>query len=184
MFSLTSAVNRSSRKSCAVMRNFLWFAALLCAAALVFSGCPLEDDEDDLPEGFNPELIGTWEASGDGWSDTYVIKSDGGRVTIAHGDNEPDEIVYAYNFNPDSTAGCLITQRPSDDKYTAVYFQLLVPGTEVVLGSAWDTTIPYPGNNDPAVATLEEAKERFAPENAEAYGGGTAQYISIFSKIK
>jgi hypothetical protein len=151
-------------------------------SAVVFgfllSACDLDDDDPyEDPFELNPGLIGTWEASGSytsggetiTWTDTYKVTA----TTLEHVDSstETGNIVYVYNFS--EAAGCIIILR-SDNKYTATYFKDLSEDS-VLLGAAYDVSIPYPGNNDPAVTTLAGAKERFKPGNAELYGGGSVQ---------
>jgi hypothetical protein len=133
-------------------------------------------------------LIGSWTASGETefgtWSDTYTITA-GTPPKISHPSSWGDDtsytnykdaaIVFVYNFS--ETAGCLIIKRP-DSKYSAVYFKDLTT-TSVLLGDAYDSSVTYdpdnPNATDPAVSTLDAAKERFKPANAELYGGGSAQ---------
>jgi hypothetical protein len=149
--------------------------------ALLLAGCPMEDDDfvDDL--NLNQGLIGTWTASGEGWSETFTIVA-GTPPKISHPNGYGDytdysnaSIEYVYNFS--DTAGCLIIKRP-DNKFSAVYFQALTAAS-VLLGNAYDTRVEYdytnPNATDPAVADLDAAKERFKPENAAIYGGGSAQ---------
>jgi hypothetical protein len=153
----------------------------LVAGALLLAGCPLEEDDFDDDLQLNQKLIGSWTASGDGWSDTYIIKA-GSPPKISHPsgdggymDYTDASIKHVYNFS--DAAGCLIIERP-DGKFSAVYFKDLT-ANNVLLGNAYDTNKVYDGNNpngqDPATTTLEAAKERFKPENADAYGGGSAQ---------
>jgi hypothetical protein len=143
----------------------------------------MDDDDGEFVDDhkLNEKLIGSWTASGDGWSDTFVI-TDGTPPTISHPSGWGDytdyssaSIEYVYNFS--DAAGCLIIKRP-DDKFSAVYFKDLT-ATAVLLGNAYDTKVTYDENNpnaaDPAVEDLEVAKERFKPENASEYGGGSAQ---------
>jgi hypothetical protein len=149
--------------------------------ALLLAGCPMEDDDFVDDHKLNQGLVGTWIFSGD-WPDPYTITA-GTPPTISHPsgfggytDYTNASIEYVYNFS--ETAGCLIIKR-EENKYTAVYFKDLTANT-VLLGDAYDTSVEgYDENNpnaaDPAVADLEAAKERFKPENADAYGGGSAQ---------
>jgi hypothetical protein len=149
--------------------------------ALLLAGCSMEEDDFDDDLQLNQKLIGSWTASGDGWSDTYVIKA-GSPPKISHPsgdggymDYTDASIEYVYNFS--AAAGCLIIKRP-DGKFSAVYFKNLT-ASSVLLGNAYNTTVDWDPNNpnaaDPAVTTLEAAKERFKPENADTYGGGSAQ---------
>jgi hypothetical protein len=153
-------------------------SVVLFTLALIFSlglsGCEQEPDGKPFVDDYklNQALVGTWIGSGTGWSDTYIITSS----AVSHSDGYPSyadaSIEHVYNFS--ETAGCIIIKRLEDDKYTATYFKEL-QGNSVLLGDAYDVAIAYPANNDPAVNTLPEAKERFKPGNAELYGGGTAQ---------
>jgi hypothetical protein len=160
----------------------------LIAGALAFMGCPMEEDFVDDHK-LNAGLIGIWQGSGsykddDGndvsWTDTYTIATGTGNSigTIAHPEGwiwKNATIEYVYNFS--DTAGCLIVKYLTDSnnsKYNAVYFKDL-SSASVLLGDAYDTSIAYPNDTDSSVETLGEAKSRFAPENAEAYGGGGAQ---------
>jgi hypothetical protein len=144
---------------------------LVACAALGVLGCKTEADEFVDDHKLNSGLVGTWKLEYEGGSDTYTITA----TTILHPSGYPaltGTIKYVYNFS--DTAGCIIVQRNTDDKYTAVYFKDLT-ANDVLLGDAYDVSISYPNDSDPAVNTLDEAKARFAPENAENYGGGTAQ---------
>jgi len=150
--------------------------AMLLASVFALGGCDLDDD-DDL------SLVGTWKASGEGWTDTYVITAG----TLDHENNIAGDIAYVYNFS--DTAGCLILKltrkvdlyeygpapdytatnkgKPAGD-YWPVYYKDLTSNT-VRLGDGYSLTEP-----DISAATLEEAKEKFAPANVELYGGGSA----------
>jgi hypothetical protein len=86
-------------------------------------------------------------------------------------------IEHVYNFNAASTAGCLIVKyrtfegEPYAGMYDALYFSY-VSDKSVWWGNAWtveDWKIPT------AVGTLNEAIEKFKPENATLYGGTSAQ---------
>jgi hypothetical protein len=139
----------------------------------------MEDDFVDDHQ-LNQGLVGTWIFPGDS-PDPYTITA-GTPPTISHPsgfggytDYTDAPIEYVYNFS--ETAGCLIIKR-EENKYTAVYFKDLTAST-VLLGDAYDTSIVYdaskPNEADPATGTLGAAKERFKPENADSYGGGSAQ---------
>ncbi|MHC6202080.1 hypothetical protein ACYULU_02685 [Breznakiellaceae bacterium SP9] len=143
-------------------------------------GCSMSSDDDD---GFvdthelNSGLIGTWFADfGGGYTDTYIVTA----TTISHPDGFPPyttaSIEYVYNFS--DTAGCIIIKRMEDNKYTGVFFKDL-SANSVLLGDAFG---PAPGYEDPGVATLELAKEKFKPTNVELYGGGSAQVGSPLTR--
>jgi hypothetical protein len=157
--------------------------------ALSFTGCPMDGNYSFVDDHkLNAGLIGTWKASGTykgedetdiTWTDTYTITAGTGTQigAISHPEGwtwQNATIEYVYNFS--DTAGCLIVgyANGTTNKYNAVYFRDLSSGS-VLLGEAYDTTIAYPDDTDSSVATLDEAKKRFAPENAEAYGGSSAQ---------
>jgi hypothetical protein len=185
MFTRTFSVGRNhARRAVSLV-----LALGLVLGALAFMGCPMEEDTFVDDHKLNTGLIGTWKGSGtypgeDGtevsWTDTYTITSGSGDIlgTIAHPDGwtwQDANIEYVYNFS--DSAGCLIvkyTDSSNNGKYNAVYFKDLSSGS-VLLGEAYDTSIIYPADTDSSVGTLEEAKTRFAPENAEAYGGGSGQ---------
>jgi hypothetical protein len=167
-------------------------ALSLVLGALAFMGCPMEGDDSFIDDHkLNAGLVGIWKASGSyesgeqtiTWTDTYTItnNTDSGKRlgTISHPDGFPPynnaNIAFVYNFS--ETSGCLIikyTDGSNNGKYNAVYFKDLSSGS-VLLGDAYDTAIAYPADNNSSVATLDEAKVKFAPENADAYGGGAAQ---------
>jgi hypothetical protein len=121
----------------------------------------------------NPGLVGTWfHDFGDNYTDKYIIE--GTRLEgalISHTTGWPSfasaTIGFVYNFSDD--AGCLIIERETD-KYTAVYYKSL-SADSVILGDAY-TVADY--TIDPAVATLELAKTKFAPGNRDLYGGDLA----------
>jgi hypothetical protein len=153
-----------------------FFALFFVISALSFVGCSdeVEDFVDDHK--LNSGLIGTWKLSGSyedaegvhTYTDTYIVTAN----SISHPEAYPPytnaSIDYVYNFS--NTAGCLIIKTAAAS-WTAVYFKDLSAAT-VLLGDAYnvaDYTQPA------AVATLEEAKERFKPENANSWGGGAAQ---------
>jgi hypothetical protein len=129
-------------------------------------------DDHDL----NPLLLGTFRTNGgegaDAWTDEYVVT----HATITHistfGGIETGSIEYVYNIT--DTAGSIIvkyTGGSNSGKYDAVHFKNLASG-QVLLGNAYtvaDYTVPS------AVSTLDAAKGRFNPANAEAYGGWTVQ---------
>ena len=155
----------------------VFLALCICAA---FLSC--EDDsggwEDDHT--LNPALIGTWKyESGQYGDDIYIISNT--RLSYentAFGDYDitDAEIVYVYNFRSDKTAGGLIIKTAAD-KYTAVWFKSLSPADKVTLGAAFDSVHEYGTENyisDVSVATLEAAKERFSPKNAENWGSTLA----------
>jgi hypothetical protein len=127
----------------------------------------------------NTGLVGTWKASGDGWTDTYTITAGTGDQigTIGHAEGytwTSATIEYVYNFDATSTSGGLIIKYTTDDgtdKFNAVWFKALTE-TQVLLGDAY-TVADY--TIDSAVDTLEAAKIRFWPANAANYGGGDAQ---------
>jgi hypothetical protein len=160
------------------------FALFLVLGALAFMGCPTESDDSFVDDHkLNAGLVGTWKGGGEGWTDTYTITDNTANEkqlgTISHPEGFPGynnaNIAFVYNFS--ETSGCLIikyTDSSNNGKYNAVYFKDLSSGS-VLLGDAYDTSIAYPANNDSSVATLDEAILRFAPENADAYGGGAAQ---------
>jgi hypothetical protein len=146
----------------------------------VFSGCATEDDPFVDDHILNPGLAGTWLASGTyevggetfDWTDTYIITLVAGTIEHPEGYTwQSAKIVYVYNFN--ETSGCLIVEYTAGEanKYNAVYFKNLTD-TSVLLGDAF--TVETPALN-PAVDTLDEAKTKFAPENASLYGGAEAQ---------
>ncbi|MDR0878032.1 MAG: hypothetical protein LBN21_08265 [Treponema sp.] len=154
---------------------FVFTVVCLAIGALSFVGCPLDPDDGDESDELNSGLIGTWFADfGGGYTDTYIVTA----TTISHPDGWPPyadaSIEWVYNFNSGGTAGCIIIKRAEDNKYNAVYFKELT-ATTVLLGDAYDTTITWPDDTDSSVATLDEAKNRFKPENADTYGGGSAQ---------
>ncbi|GAB6391614.1 MAG: hypothetical protein MdMp014T_0987 [Treponematales bacterium] len=142
----------------------------LLALVLVLGGCENTITNTLYPDNYlNLGLTGTWQASGEGWTDTYTITAG----AISHPDGWPEyedaRIAWVYNFS--NSAGCVIIQRVEDGKYTAVYFKDL-SADSVLLGDAYtaaDDTQPV------EAGTLDEAKEKFAPANAERYGGGSAQ---------
>jgi hypothetical protein len=141
------------------------FVVCLAAGAVVLGGCETDPFVDTHE--LNPDLIGTWMASGEGWTDTYRISA----TNITHPEGvgfKSGTIAYVYNFN--ETSGSIIVKRP-DNKYTAVFFKNL-SGKSVLLGDAFG---PAPDYADPAVSGLEEAKTKFGPENAGNYGGADAQ---------
>jgi hypothetical protein len=153
----------------------LLFALSLVCAALAFTGCehdashPFTDNHE-----LNSGLVGTWDASEEGYKDTYTITV-GGRISHNYSYGDLDigsynnaEIAYVYNFN--RTSGCIIMKYTSG-KYNAVYFKNLSK-TSVLLGDAYDTE-NY--TNDISVATLDAAKQRFSPANASRWGGADAQ---------
>jgi hypothetical protein len=125
----------------------------------------------------NSGLAGTWTATGEGWTDTYTITLGEGasKSTISHsGDYGYTDADIEHVYNITDTAGCIIikyTEGTNSDKYDAVYFKNL-SSTAVLLGDAWDATDP---GYEAAVSDLDEAKEKFKPANAEAYGGWAAQ---------
>jgi hypothetical protein len=129
----------------------------------------------------NPSLAGTWTASGgegaNAWTDTYTITlgTGGSKSTISHpGDYGYTNAEIEYVYNITDTAGCIIIKHTEGDnsgKYDAVYFKDL-SSTQVLLGDAWDANDPA---YEAAVDSLDAAKEKFKPANAEAYGGWTAQ---------
>jgi hypothetical protein len=163
----------------------MWAAPLALAvgiAALVFAGCSTDSsfiDDNKLNQG----LVGTWEDSGTNesgsWTDTYVIKANSGgggghQGTISHPEfgYENATIEFVYNFS--ETSGCLIikyTDGDKDGRYSAVYFKYL-KSDSVLLGDAYDVA-DY--TIDVTVANLNEAKEKFAPANADKWGGGSKQ---------
>jgi hypothetical protein len=176
MFTRTFSVGRTRVLGRAVS---LVLALGFVMGALSLAGCPMEDEEFVDDHKLNQNLIGSWIVSGDGWSDQFTITAG---QTISHPsdfggymDYSNASIEYVYNFS--ETAGCLIIKRAAN-KYTAVYFSSLT-ATTVLLGNAYDTNKQYDATNpdaqDPAVDTLELAKERFKPKNADSYGGGSAQ---------
>jgi hypothetical protein len=158
------------------------FVLFMVLGALSFTGCPMEGSNAFVDyHKLNPGLIGTWKISGDGWTDTYQITAGTGKQIgyISHPDGfQPyNDAVIEYVYNFDETSGCIImkyTDGSNSGRYNAVYFKDIL-NNSVLLGDAYDTAIPYPGNNDSSVSTLTEAKEKFAPKNAEAYGGGGKQ---------
>jgi len=173
-------VTKVTRKGWRLWPVFFFMTVAALALALVVGGCDNETDTTNVyPDNYlNLGLMGMWQASGETdygpWTDTYTITAG----TISHPDGWPvyadAQIAWVYNFS--STAGCIIIKRQEDSKYNAVYFKDL-SATSVRLGDAYDTTKDYDAGEDTssAVNTLEEAKERFKPENAEKYGGGTKQ---------
>ncbi|MDR2096101.1 MAG: hypothetical protein LBP76_11400 [Treponema sp.] len=190
MFTRTFSVGKNRALRPAVS---LVLALGLVVGMMALAGCTMDDDGDSVDDPkLNVGLVGTWKTSGTypdengndvSWSDTYTITDDtdsGKRLgAISHPDGfspyHDASIVFVYNFS--ETAGCLIvkyTDGADNGKYNAVYYKDL-SSVSVRLGDAYDTTIAYPGNNNSSVATLDEAKTKFAPENAEAYGGASAQ---------
>lgn len=170
------------RKNALLKNAFSLFAVLcLVIGALSFTGCPV-DGGGSGDNKLNDGLIGTWVFNYEGGDDTYTITA----TTVSHitgfgdfTDYSNATIEYVYNFS--NTAGCLIIQRhkAGDNKYSAVYFKNLTT-TTVLWGDARDITIvdydpANPNAADPAVTTLTEAKNKFRPENAENWGGGSAQ---------
>jgi hypothetical protein len=147
--------------------------------ALSFTGCPMEGSNAFIDKHkLNPELIGTWEWKSEVYTDTYKISAGTGNQigVISHPEGYPPYndaiIVYVYNFS--ETSGCIIinyTDGSNIGRYNAVYFKDLLSNS-VLLGDAYD---PSQENYDASVATFDEAKKRFTPENAETYGGGDAQ---------
>ncbi|GHV86718.1 hypothetical protein AGMMS50255_0350 [Spirochaetia bacterium] len=167
----------------ALLRNafslFAVFALVMGGLSLV--GCAPDGNEFVDDRQLNSRLIGTWEYNYEGGSDVYRVTE----TTISHitgwgdfTDYSEATIEFVYNFS--NTAGCLIIQRhgTADTKYSAVYFKNLTAAT-VLLGDARDISVigwdpENPNAADPAVADLETAKDRFKPENAEMWGGGSA----------
>lgn len=156
---------------------------LICvaAAALALAACEHNPFYDDGK--LNPLLIGrffgAFTSEYGSSTDEYIC--DG--TAIARNTQFNDDptgswagtIEHVYNFN--STSGCLIVKyrtfegEPYAGMYDALYFSH-ASDKSVWWGSAWtveDWTIPT------AVGTLEEAKEKFKPENATLYGGTSAQ---------
>ncbi|GHT58232.1 hypothetical protein FACS1894109_12140 [Spirochaetia bacterium] len=158
------------RKNALLRNTFSLFAVFtLVMGALSLVGCDTDNGGDPDHE-LNEKLVGTWFADfGGGYTDTYIVT----KTAISHPDGFPAykaaSIEYVDNFS--NTAGCIIIKRTEDDKYTAVFFKDLSANT-VLLGDAFG---PAPDYADPGVATLELARERFKPENAENWGGGSAQ---------
>jgi hypothetical protein len=150
-----------------------FFMLCLVIGTAAFVGCKTGNDPIVDDNKLNPGLAGTWKASGDGWTDTYIITL--AESTIEHPDSYSSwkvaDIVWVYNFS--ETSGCLIVKYSDNGaaKYSAVYFKDLT-GTSVLLGNAY-TVADY--TIDPAVNTLDEAKTKFAPANASLYGGAEAQ---------
>jgi hypothetical protein len=141
-------------------------------------GTPQQKFNDDNQ--LNASLAGTWTASGgegaNAWTDTYTITlgAGGSKSTISHpGDYGYTNAEIEYVYNITDTAGCIVIKYTANgaDKYSAVYFKDLST-TQVLLGNAY-TVADY--TVSPAVDSLDDAKEKFKPANAEAYGGWTAQ---------
>jgi hypothetical protein len=164
----------------------MWAAPLALAvgiAALVFAGCSTDSSFSDDHK-LNAKLVGTWKFTYDGGVDTYVInaQSGGGGGTISHVvEYGPYTATIEFVYNFSETSGCLIieyTDGANDGRYSAVYFKDL-KSNSVLLGDAY-TVADY--NIDVTVATLNEAKEKFTPANADKWGGGSAQEGSPLTK--
>ncbi|AEF81441.1 hypothetical protein [Leadbettera azotonutricia] len=165
---------------------------------LLLSACDLDDDDPyEDPFELNPGLIGTWEASGQGWTDTYKITA----TTLEHVNNFTSKIVYTYNFS--ENAGVIIieyVEKPTyfdhhynDDgtyinsdnpheptgNFSAVYFSALTESA-AYLGAAY---VYADYTQQVEAGSLNEAKEKFKPANADLYGGGTGQGGDPLEKI-
>ncbi|MDR1637973.1 MAG: hypothetical protein LBR93_11625 [Treponema sp.] len=158
---------------------FLFYSLFFALLLFPVLGCQTEADDDDPGIGLNPGLIGTWTLYAYSTTDVYAITPT--RLSHHSYSTYPDPnlsgpIVFVYNF--DAASGCLIVQRATDEKYTAVYYKDLDEDS-VVLGDAY-TVSDF--NIDVTVPTLAEAITKFAPENKSLYGGdlsvaGTMQRI-------
>jgi hypothetical protein len=161
---------------CGAGRPFLICVAI---AALVLAACEHNPFHDDGK--LNPLLIGRFVLQDDGTLE-YTFKDEiiCTETTLTYNSvyngvssylSKAGTIEYVYNFN--STSGCLILKYTAGDyigKYGAMYFSH-ASRDSVRWGDAYDVE-DY--TRPTAVNTLEEAKEKFKPENANRYGGADA----------
>jgi hypothetical protein len=154
---------------------FLMFF-VFCLTAFLLSSCDLGVGDEFIDDNkLNPRLIGTWSRDfGGGEIDTYIITADS-KIThpSSFGNALTDAgIEYVYNFS--DAAGCLIIERNTDNKFTAVYYKDLKTSS-IIIGDAINPDLKtYPTAKD-----LEEAKTMFAPENRTKYRGDLSKVAPI-----
>jgi hypothetical protein len=153
------------------------FVLVLClvATALVFAGCPTDDDDDaDLGDDLGL-LTGKWSSGYDGYEiDNSVLKYDDGMPAGSDYDGMDFTGSIEYHKKFSGAAGVIIVKyvtaplASTAGKYQGVYYKGL-SAAQVTMGSAYtvaDYTQPV------EVGTLEEAKKKFASEaNVGSYGG-------------
>ena len=81
-------------------------------AAFLFTGCDTGNGGSDVIVGLDSRLIGTWELSGEGWSERYEITET--HFTYTGFETWGGSIAYAARFN--NNTGVIIIQYDADKK--------------------------------------------------------------------